>query len=106
MERLFDLSGKYLKVISLGHSHSKESPAWKDDTNENILIFCELVLSFEDGSHYLVKPCELDLPDRFPTLGLTIILVESSDAKSVFTDFEQPNRVEISSSPIFLAKTQ
>jgi len=93
MERLIDLSGKYLKVISLGHSHSKVHPAWKDDTNDGFLICYELMLSFEDGSHYLVKPCEVDLPDRFPSLGLSIEQVNSSEPKSVFTDFEQPNRV-------------
>ncbi|CAM3662905.1 MULTISPECIES: hypothetical protein [Pseudoalteromonas] len=93
MKRLTDLSGKNLSVISLGHSQRKVHPAWKDDTNDCFLICYELIFSFEDGSHYLVKPCELDLPDRFPALGLSIDQVNSSRPKSVFTAFEQPNRV-------------
>ncbi len=93
MERLIDLSGKNLSFISLGHSHSKVHPAWKDDTNDSFLICYELILSFEDDSHYLIQPCEVDLPDRFPALGLSIEQVKSSGPKSVFTAFEQLNRV-------------
>jgi hypothetical protein len=67
---IFD--NKNLIEIRTGRRHDEVHPAWKDDTNEGFLICYSIELLFDDESTFTIQPCEVELQDRFPALGLEV----------------------------------
>lgn len=63
---------KILIEIRTGRSHDEVHPAWKDDTNTGFLICYSIELVFDDESTFTIQPCEVELPDRYPALGLEL----------------------------------
>ena len=72
MNLLYDLSNKTLVDIKIGPNHDQVDPAWQDETNEGFLICYEIELVFSNEQTYLVEPCEVSLPERYPSLGLSL----------------------------------
>ena len=77
---LRSLSGKYLVAVRIGHNHEKVHPAWQDETNEGFLICYDINLVFADQEFYSVKPCEVDIIDRYPGLGLMLEEVDNLES--------------------------
>ena len=63
---------KNLVEIRTGRNHDEVHSAWKDDTNEGFLICYSIELVFDDQSTFTIQPCEVELPGRFPALGLKV----------------------------------
>lgn len=63
---------KNLIEIRTGRSHDEVHSAWKDDTNEGFLICYSISLVFDDQYTFTIQPCEVELADRFPALGLEV----------------------------------
>ena len=93
MDKLIDFTGKVLERVELGNTHDEVHPAWKDDTNEGLLICYELLLSFQGNSFFTVKPCEIDLPERYPGLGLSITESKSTKMVSALEELNLPSKV-------------
>jgi hypothetical protein len=87
------LIGKCLVAIKIGHNHEKVHPAWQDDTNKDFLICYDMNLVFNDEKIYSVKPCEVDIIDRYPGLGLALEDINKVELSIPFTISDLPMRV-------------
>jgi hypothetical protein len=90
MESIDSLNLKRLKTVLLGDNHPKVHPAWVDESNEGFLICYEIQLVFDDGTIYLIRPCEKNLEGRYPALGLCVEQVDSTTLDNVFSVAERP----------------
>ena len=93
MEKLIDFTKKELNSIEIGMSHTEVHSAWKDETNDGFLICYELMLSLSGGKHYIVKPCEINLPNRYPALGLSISPSQYIKLETVLTGIDLPSMI-------------
>jgi hypothetical protein len=90
MESIDRLHLKRLKTVLLGHNHAKVHPAWVDESNEGFLICYEAQLVFDDGTIYVIRPCEENLEGRYPALGLSLEQGDSITLENVFPVAESP----------------
>lgn len=93
MDKLIDFTGKVLESVEIGRTHDEVHPAWKDDTNVGFLICYELLLTFHDNTFFTIKPCEVDMPGRYPSLGLSIAESKSINMVSVLDELNLPSKV-------------
>lgn len=93
MESIDRLRFKYLKTVLLGNNHAKAHPEWVDDSNEDFLICYEAQLVFDDGTIYVIRPCEENLEGRYPALGLSLEQVDSISLENVFPVAESAVKV-------------
>lgn len=93
MNKLIDFTDKVIEGVKLGRTHDEVHPAWKDDTNKDFLICYELFLSFQGNSFFIVKPCEVNLPERYPSLGLSITESEPTKMESTLSGLNLPSKV-------------
>jgi len=87
------LSGKLLVAVKIGHNHEKVYPAWQDEINEGFLICYDINLLFQGQESYSVKPCEVDIIDRYPGLGLMLEDVDKLESSIPFNITGLPLRV-------------
>ena len=88
------LRGKYLTALRLAESHEKIHPAWQDDTNKGFLICYELQLAFADNTTLSITPTEVELPRRYPALGLMLSETTATTLSEMFEIPELPARIE------------
>jgi hypothetical protein len=79
--------------VQIGHNHEKVHHAWQDESNEDFLICYDINLEFEDNNIYSVKPCEVDIIDRYPALGLSLEEIEKVELLTPFNITDLPMRV-------------
>jgi hypothetical protein len=96
MNEVNSLADKRLVAVRTGKRHDKVHSAWRDDTNEGFLICYDLNLVFEDDVIYSVRPCEVEIDGRYPSLGLAL------EQK---TDFTVSIPFDISSLPMNVCET-
>ena len=94
MNEKISLDSKYLVEIRLGKNHEKAHAAWQDDTNEGFLICYEINLVFDDQTIFLVRPCEVEIPGRYPGMALTLEKIESVNCQSSFKVYCVPMKIE------------
>ena len=93
---MFDLNsliGKCLVAVQIGHNHEKVHHAWRDESNEGFLICYDINLEFENNKIYSVKPCEVDIIDRYPGLGLCLEEIEKIELLMPLNIIDLPMRV-------------
>ena len=93
---MFDLKsliGKCLVAVRIGYNHEKVHHAWRDESNEGFLICYDINLDFEDNKTYSVKPCEVGIIDRYPSLGLSLEEIEKVELLIPFNITDLPMRV-------------
>ncbi len=93
MDKLIEFTGKILERVELGRAHNDVHPAWRDDTNEGFLVCYELLLLFQDKSSFIIKPIEVDLPERYPSLGLSISDAKATNMELSLNDLNLPSKV-------------
>jgi hypothetical protein len=64
------LVGKTLRAVRVFRSDGVH-PAWVD-ANTLPIVASDAFLEFADGELVRISPCEVDLPDRYPALGLEL----------------------------------
>jgi hypothetical protein len=93
---MFDLKsliGKLLVSVTLGHNHEKVHHAWRDESNEGFLICYDINLEFENNKIYSIKPCEVEMIHRYPSLGLSVEAIEKIELSFPFNIAELPMRI-------------
>jgi hypothetical protein len=90
---LRSLIGKCLVAVQIGHNHDKVHPAWRDETNKGFLICYDINLVFQGQESYSIKPCEVDITDRFPGLGLLLEKVDTLESSIPFNITDLPLRI-------------
>ena len=88
---IFD--NKNLIEIRTGRSHDEVHPAWKDDTNEGFFICYSIELVFDDESTFTIQPCEVELQDRFPALGLEVSEEKSQEQSYLLKMVGLPSKI-------------
>lgn len=85
---------KNLVEIRIGESFERVHAAWRDDTNEDFLICHEINLIFDDQSIFAIKPCEVEVSGRYPSLGLSVNRIDSTNLQKHFEVHDLPMKVK------------
>ncbi|WP_417657719.1 hypothetical protein [Pseudidiomarina aestuarii] len=85
---------KLLIEIRIGESHERVHAAWRDDTNEGFLICNEINLIFNDQSIFEIKPCEVEVAGRYPSLSLSVNRIDSTNLHKRFQANDLPMKIK------------